>query len=319
MRNMNRDMEWIFKKEKAVLAEAEKKLLQADASPEAILDSYNKLVNEYRELVKQNMRLVFLGDTEQKYLFRIQNELKSILDNTGQGIFTTDKNLYIDSKYSIECIRIFEQQPDNRKLTELLRPYNSEENIELMEQILYSPVLWEDESRRDAMLLLLPREVYFRGKSLSMECKIIYRENNKNEESRFLFLLTDITDKKRLEDQMLEKQRLINAIIKIVSDNYLFKSCARAFRDFLASERVRRFRSRHTWSREELREVFRQIHTFRGDFSMFELEEVVCCLNDVEQRLDGLLAADRLPEEEELESLLGMERLREVFEKISAV
>lgn len=312
MSDLNREIHWIFKRENSILQEAEDKLADQELSQNLLLPPYQKLTKEYGKLLKQNMKLIALGDKEQKYLFQIQSELKNILDNTGQGIFITNEKLCIQPNYSAECIRIFGQAVENRKFIDLIRPYNTEETVMLIEQVLSPAILLENDYSRNVMLMLLPEEIQYQEKFLSMSCRVITDEAQDKENSWFLFLLTDITEKKRLEGQMLEKQQLINAIIKIASDNYFFKSCAKAFMSFLSSEEAKLSGSL-TYDKHTLQEILRQIHTFKGDFSVFELAEVVSSLHAAEEKLYKLISHNEKQDGGSVEAALTPEFLRTIF------
>ena len=103
-------------------------------------------------MLKQSVKIINISDSEHKYLHELQNQLKLILDNTGQCILTTNEQLVIEDNYSAECIKIFGEKIENERFTELIIPYNSRDSIESIEQILNGDIFDENEFKRQVSI-----------------------------------------------------------------------------------------------------------------------------------------------------------------------
>ncbi len=274
----------IFERETEVLNEAEKALQLSEFKENPIFPTFKKLADDYKKLFRQSVKLVTIGDTQQEYLYKLQGDLKNILDNMGQGIFTTDDNLMITDTYSTECINIFGQEIGGRKFSDILRPYNSADSIQVMEQILNKDFLGEDEFKKKVLLLLLPDEVAYKSKLLSIKYMVVQETSKKKSKDLFMIVLTDITEKKQLAARVEEEQQLLKMVVRIVSDKSGFKRCVMEYENFCKLF-MPSFIESTTINKTSLYEALRKVHTFKGDFSLFQMQDLVNELSGIELSL----------------------------------
>jgi two-component system chemotaxis sensor kinase CheA len=70
-----------------------------------------------------------------------------------------------------------------------------------------------DEVRNKIYLSLLSDELKINNKNIRLEYKIIFS----SDEKKMMFIMTDITDKKALENQMIEERENLNLVIKAIT------------------------------------------------------------------------------------------------------
>lgn len=273
----------LFDRENYILDEAYNIAASDDYRDCKLYEEYKKLTKEYKKLLKQSIKIINISDSQHKYLNELQNELKLVLDNTGQCIFTTDEQLVIDDNYSAECTKIFGRKIQNKKFSELIRPYNSYDNIETIEQILNSDIFNENGFKRKVLLSILPEEIVYKNKILSLECKLITSDLHKFSR-QFLFLLMDITEKKLLEEKIKYEQSKFEMATKIMSNNNLFKKLLKEYAYF-CSEGISKLSNQNLDKITLIKIIIKELHTFKGNFSMFDMSFLVQKLHKVEESI----------------------------------
>lgn len=271
----------LFDRENHILNEAYSVSESDDYKDCKLYEKYKKITKEYKKLLKQSIKIINISDSQHKYLNELQNELKLILDNTGQCIFTTDEQIVVEDNCSAECIKIFGEKIKNEKFTELIRPYNSHDNIETIEQVLNSDIFSENEFKRRVLLRILPEEIVYKNKILSLECKLITSDLQKPSK-QFLFLLMDITEKKLLEEKIKDEQSKFETVTRIMSNNNLFKKLLKEYIYFW-SEGISKLSNQNLDKMELLKIIMKELHTFKGNFSMFGMSFLVQKLHEIEE------------------------------------
>ena len=236
----------------------------------------------YKKMLDQIVRLVTISDTKQEYLFKLQSELKNILDNIGQGILTVDETLTIHRRYSAECEAIFGRRIDGARFTALIKPYNSAETVNLLESILNREFFAGDELRRSVLLLLLPGELAVGERFFSVQYKPLTFEARDGDENAFMIIMADITEKKALEQRIAAEKSLFKAVTKIVADMPSFAACIREYRDFAATKLPQLLDPDGAPLAASLETIFREVHTLKGNFAIFEIPWLVDLLEQVE-------------------------------------
>lgn len=271
----------LFDRENRILDDAYSIAMSDDYKDCKLYERYKKLAKEYKKLLKQSGKIINISDSQHQYLNELQNELKLILDNTGQCIFATDENLILNDKYSIECIKVFGKNLENKKFTELIRPYNSYDNLEVIEQILSKGIFNESEFKRKVLLKILPEEIAYKDKILSLECKVVASDFQKPSK-QFLFLLMDITEKKLLEEKIKHEQYKFETATKIMSNNNLFKKLLKEC-FYFCSEGISKLINENPDNTMLIESIMKEIHTFKGNFSMFSMNDLVLKFHEIEE------------------------------------
>lgn len=189
---------------------------------------------------------------------------KNLLDNAGQGFLSFGSDLKIKNEYSAECRKIFRKEIGNLIYTELLSEYLDPEKTEICEKILESYFRNQSPVKDNAYLLLFPTECAIFQKTIRFEYKRIEVAGTK----MMMVILTDITDKKRIEKKMDEERRNQRLVLKTVTYREQIMQLTEELKDFLSSGFQQLF-SDNAGCRERLNECFRIVHTFKGDFSQY--------------------------------------------------
>lgn len=208
-------------------------------------------------------------------------KVTTLLDNAGQGFLSFGKDLIIDPEYSKECQVIFEKDIAFQKIDELLYPQDKEE-----EKILYAKIIGDlldqkiSSKKKRVFLNLAPKEFEIMQKKIHIAYKLI-------EDERIMLILTDVTEQKALEQKIsTEKQRLkmvvsvvrnINEFKEVVDDYYRF---CESLHHYLLDEKQ---------LLSALTEIYRAVHTFKGNFAQKDLIHIVPKLHNFESSLNEIL------------------------------
>jgi len=282
----------LFDRENCILDEAYNIATSDEYKDCKLHERYKKLAREYKKLLKQSIKIINISDSQHKYLNELQNQLKLILDNSGQCIFTTDENLILEDNYSAECIKIFGKKVENEKFTELITPYNSYDTIEIIEQILNRDIFRENEFKRKVLLKILPEEVIYKNKILSLQCKLI-TSNSEKPLKQFLFLLMDITEKKLLEEKIKDEQSRFETATRIMSNNNSFKKLLKEY-FYFCSEEISKLSNENLDKITLLKSILKELHTFKGNFSMFGMNYLVQKLHEIEEAIIDMKLNNKL-------------------------
>lgn len=275
----------IFQAEYEILQNAAAAAHDSGLAGNPILAHYEKLLSGYRKLLDQSVRLVTISDAKQEYLFKLQNDLQNILDNIGQGILTVDEELVIHRGYSAECEAIFGRRIDGERFTALLGPDNDAATMNLLESILKREFFDGDDLKKQVLQLLLPTELTVRDRVFAAQYKPITIEFKDRTENAFMIILADITEKKTLERKMAAETTLFKAVTRIVADMPSFTACIREYRDFIRVKLPLLVAAGETPVSERIRAIFREVHTLKGNFAIFEIPWLVDLLEKVEDSL----------------------------------
>ncbi|MFW6034670.1 MAG: ATP-binding protein [Halothermotrichaceae bacterium] len=216
-----------------------------------------------------------------KKLAKRTAHIKSILNNAGQEFISFGKDLIIRQDYSSECKGIFFDDLNNTYFPDLLYPDN-EEQRELIIKIL-KRVAGVEEEERDVYLSLFPDEISVNNKNLKIEVKII----NNIEDLSYMVIITDITEKRTLENKMEEERRTLKMVVKAVVSYDDFFTCIREYRKF-CKENIYNIIENSDNTEAALSKIFKRIHTFKGDFSQLNMLEAAERLHKFEEELHYL-------------------------------
>ncbi len=280
------DKNSIFQNEYRLLEKADKVLKSEGFDENPIKKEFAELMSGYKKLLQQSVRIVSISDKQQNFLYKLQSDLKNILDSTQQGIFTVNELLTVNRGCSAECERIFGQNIEGCNLAELLMPYNDKERIDLLSSILNKDFFSGDPLNKKVMLMLLPEELNIGQSIYSVRYNPLTFDFKVEVENAFMIVLTDITEKKTIQKKMEDEKAIFKSVTRIISDVKSFSVCIRDYKSFYSRrlpEIMDSAQASNTY--DSLNEIFREVHTLKGNFSIFELPWIVDFLNDVEQSM----------------------------------
>ncbi|WHH58519.1 diguanylate cyclase [Petroclostridium sp. X23] len=192
----------LFKKEFEVLEEAAADINDLRYEGNELLDNYGQLVLQYEKLLKLTKKIFRISDTQGEELKRRENEIKNLLDNSDQGFLTFGKDLIVNKEYSVECFRIFNKKIANMNILELLAGLNSDQN-NLFEETFKKVFEVEDMDIKTSYLNKLPNVLKINDNYVSIKYKIIHQDGFTIKNDALMLVLTDITEKRKAEDQVL--------------------------------------------------------------------------------------------------------------------
>lgn len=270
----------------------------------------DELESQRDELEAQNHQLVDTGNTLQSmndaYLSRTL-KLQNFLDNVGQGFLTFDDDLIINDEYSMACQKILCDDEHNhelqgQKITEIL--FDDVDQREFIESLI-KKILEGNDHQRDLFMPLLPDEVMINGSIQEVEYKVVRNELFKEQ---MMVILTDISEKRALEDLMAQERDVLQMIVKVLTNRDGFVDLVNSFKDFLAIPF-------DTYQEEDFEEVLRTIHTNKGSFSQYYMNNITWMLNEIENELYGEDSAKKMLKMNEENIMLALKSDLDIIEQ----
>lgn len=251
---------------------------------------YTETLEEHRiELTAQNEELEEKGT----HLILVNNQLESmniqmkdILDNVGQGFLRFDEDLIIHNEYSQECMDIFNHNIANHYFSKLLFP-NDLDQADFVDELLLK-ILKVDSTETKLYLPLLPDEVYLNDRIIEIDYKLSKQMTKKRS---MVVILTDITEKRKLEAQMDKEQHILKMVVKALVNRSMFVEVAESFERFMAEGIDNGWQFTQNQD-ENLQYVMRQLHTFKGNFSQFDVVKLSDALHVAENQLLNIIQND---------------------------
>ncbi len=212
-------------------------------------------------------------------------KIQSLLDNAGQGFLTFGFDMKVDVEYSEECRKLFNGEIWGSLFPDLVYP-DSEEKRDFLTSLLTDYFAETEPERVNLFMSLLPSEVFLNGRYIQVEYKPIVTPDNEREK-RLLIVLTDVTEKHELLDQVEEEKNRLKMLVRAVTHYDELIDAVRGYECFCKS-RVHRILESEESSDARIGELFREIHTFKGTFSQLEMKGAVDKLHGLESRISEI-------------------------------
>lgn len=271
------------------------------------------LIHMYNELKTSKENLDKFSEELEKKVFEKTESIQNLLNNAGQGFLSFGIDLKVNKDYSFECIRIFNQDINGKNICQLIFPYDKEMQ-ELIRSVTYQIINEKENPKREIYLSLLPNEASIEEKQIKLEYKIIY-----NKTETIMLILTDITEKRKLQTQMETEKNTQKMIVNIVRNYSDFMYCLKDYENFCQKRIYNIFNT--SYSIEDIvLKVYRSIHTFKGNFGQFGLIKTTSNLHHFEYELSELLKCLNNMSLEDLESnLLNHNMLEWIKEDLDSI
>ncbi len=201
--------------------------------------------------------------------------ISRLLDNANQGFLTFSTSLTVENEYSQKCVEIFGGRIAGENIAALLYPEDIQKQ-EFFEETLRAIFEEEDEIKIDAIISLLQHEFIIQHKAID----VVYKQI---ETQRFMMILTDVTDKKNLEKNIERERNTLKMIVSVISGSDDFFELLEDYRHFL--ENRGELVDFNQTPLENLTEIYRAIHTFKGLFAQKDFIITPKGLHKVESRL----------------------------------
>lgn len=238
--------------------------------------------------------------------------VRNLLDNAGQGFLSFGHDLIIDSEYSFECTKIFGNAIENNRFSNLI--FNEQEDgIKLVDDLFVSILEEKDTIKRNAYISLLPDEIEINERYIHIEYKIISSYVNENIK-KIMVILTDNTEKRQLEISVKSEQRILKMVVTVVTNHDDFFDCLDQYHSFCENRALDILNIDKPFEYIVL-ELYREIHTYKGSFSNFQLTNVVSSLQDFEDKIFDFKKNINNRSKAELQSLINCMELEKSLEK----
>lgn len=203
----------------------------------------------------------------------------SLLNNTGQGILSFGPELCISSQCSSECRRIFKSDIVGKNIIKLLFDDDPEKEVygEVFQEVFGS----HDLGRQSILLELLPERITVAESIFVAKYKII-SDSIDSTKKQVMIIMTDITAQIALEGQIEQEREVQNVIVRVIEQYDSFMEIMEDFKRFLKELEaipVMALTAELKWKKD----LYRQVHTFKGSFSMFGLQNLTRCLHELEE------------------------------------
>lgn len=226
-------------------------------------------------------------------------DIKNLLDHAGQGFLTFNQELIIDREYSSECRKIFNEDIAEREVIELLFSQENEEERQNNREILQRIFKTEHLLKKQAYLDMLPEECQFQHLFLKLEFKLLDDQQTK----KMMLIITDISNTRQLEKEMEEERNHLKMIVKAISDIHIIKKSIKDYCQFFEFE-LKDLILSNTPYELKISDIFRRVHSFKGDLSQYFMQHTAEQLMYVEDQLADLIRQKEIQGNEQLLQML---------------
>ena len=208
--------------------------------------------------------------------------LTALLDNADEGFLSFSKDMIVEPEFSKECRDFFGDDIAGKEIASLL--FENDESAVSFFRRTFSLILKTDDDFKKEMLMgVLPGEMKLRGHNVRVKYRTM--ENGKT-----MLVLTNITREKRFEEKIFdERLRLRLVVASILNRNDIIDICS-SFRIFL-NKYSENISSENGATAEDIDELFRQSHTYKGLFNLFDFIYLPQALHAHESRLSEMKKA----------------------------
>jgi ligand-binding sensor domain-containing protein/signal transduction histidine kinase len=204
------------------------------------------------------------------------SEIASLLHNSGEGFLSFGSDLVIDRQYSRACETFLGEKPDGKNAAVLLFAENPK-HVAFVTESVPTALTSQTQQKRDLILSLLPDEVDRRGRRLKLHYSIL-------ENGHLMVVLRDITTERRLAERIASEHRRLGMIVAAVIDSRDFFSTLNSFRSFISHIQVNP--NAFMDAQSAFQHIYRQVHTFKGEFRQLSFEQIPAALHQAEDQLD---------------------------------
>jgi len=247
---------------------------------------------QYEELEAQNDELVRskeMIEAAQRSLEFRERSLRNLLNNTGQGFLTFGADLLINEQFSLECNRMLDCSLSGCPIPEVLS-LGDEDQAKFLTNIFSRIFEEQDVFKRSIYIPLLPDEFERNDQIIHIEYKLIQDPNSDREhDTIMMIILTDITETRLLQQMMNKERNILNMVVHVVNHYNDYVECASDYRRFCIEELDERLADERKTTKDKLIELYRELHTYKGNFAQIGLIHIVQRLHEAENQISQLL------------------------------
>lgn len=306
-----------------------------------LANSFNLMTQDLKQsheaLRKSNLELENIVLLRTAELLQINKEIKDILDNMSQAIFTIGPDLKFNSQYSRYAYVIFGQISfEGKNILDVFFPSGNKEKERTSLEFWLNKVfdnkcmIWKD------LKPLQPvTEVAFPQNSgadrpdnkyiqVSFEPIIdISPADYKETVAKIMVIVQDITEKKVLEQEVERKEQQfkdnIEQIVEVIRmDRELFEEFVKESKDSLLEfEPILIKLRKDRYNKDYIDNLFRIMHTLKGNSKIFNLERISAEAHAIESLLSPIREGTDVMTDELLDKILNrFDRFNSFFSQI---
>lgn len=246
-------------------------------------DEFGLMANSLKQNIEYSAKLheelYDLNVNLEQKVYEKTEKITLLLNNAGQGFLTFKSDFKIDKEYSKECEKLLGEDIAFKDISKLLFSDINKQNF--FTHALLNALNEEMLIKRNSYLSLLPNIILLNKKAVKLEYKII-------NETTFMLILTNVTTQKKLENKIKKEQEIFKMIVAIASESAIFYDLMSEYEEFINNK----------IDSSNINELYRKIHTFKGSFSQFYMEDIVKSLHDFESILSNMIKVGYLKEDE---------------------
>jgi len=204
-----------------------------------------------------------------KELIKINDKVKQLLNNADQGFLYFNDNMIIGGEHSKIAEEIFNCNIKNLNIVELLYPDDKEKQA--YNQKSLKSILRKKGLRQELMLSLLQTEFEINNRFIQIDYKVL-------DKTSYMLILTDLTERKEFDQKIQDEQQVLKMVVETVISYKQFEDVKNDYESFCNT--IERFKSI-----DNLPELRRNIHTFKGLFAQKEMLNIVKKLHEFETEI----------------------------------
>ena len=288
--------------------------------------SFNSMTRDlkvsHEELRKYSLKLEDKVAERTVELSQSNKEIRDILDNMSQAIFTIDEDLNFNSQHSKYAFEIFGKLSfAGENLLEVFFKNEDQQNDKknmhawLKKVFEDNDIIWENIEALQPVREVKIKSLNEKGKSVAKFIQVEFQPI-KDDNFRFtklMVIVQDITEKKSLEEEIENKEKEykdnINQIVEIIKmDQELFQDFIKECSDQLLNFEPKLIELKDNGENGELvNDLFRIMHTIKGNARIFNLERIAGEAHAIENIFSSIRKG---------ESVMDDELLDDTFKKI---
>lgn len=239
-----------------------------------------QLINIQKEKIETfNKELQNKVDKRTKELSQQTKKVIDLLNNAAQGFLSFDRDFLIDNEYSIECENILGTNLTGKDITELLFGTYSKK-IPFFKETMIDSLNVDNELTSSLLLSLLPDELIINKQIVLIDYKII-------SDKKIMIILTNITEKRKLQNKIKKEQVINKMIVSIAGDSSLFYEVIHNFKEFCKD--IFLYVNNDNSIKKNINAINALVHTFKGLFAQLYMEVTVKKLHNFESEILELI------------------------------
>ena len=245
-------------------------------------DEFGKMAHSLRENIAVSAKLhEDIRDLNTNLEQKIEEKTKNVitlLDNAGQGFLRFNSELIVDNEYSKECIKLLGDNLGGQNISNVL--FQNSNKKTFFESTIKDAMVESEPIVRNSLISLLPNEIILNRRALKLEFKILDTYN-------VMAIITNISAQKKLEKKVKEEQSRLKMVVEIVSESDIFYDTKDDYEEFIKS--YRDLVKTNKTSLNNINEIYRVVHTFKGAFSQLYMQNVVNFLHQLENKISAMI------------------------------